>query len=369
MPAHDPGRRDRPRTGPDRGRPRPGRLEQLDLGAGEVDASCLVVGAARGRLRIGQGDHVLGQRTTSAACWKRRSPRRDGRRRPPGGLARERRSVTRYELEGAVVFFRGGPRVPRVDEQIAELDVGEREVLGGAPSDFVAAAWASRPRRACRAARPGTTRGTASSGPIPTPASPRPRRLPRRTARARRGRRLRWRSNGRPRRHVDGASRSLECRRNSCLPSSRLPIQTGTSWSSGARLRACSNAASAGAYSPGSAVSRTRWRRAEPRSRWAAAPVGSASMAACNRSSWSTVAGRGAGDGPAAATCRARHRLPPNSFQLPVDAPLTEMAADAVLVEDDRHSVVEHVHGPFVAFIPSEDGPHGGFRATSSVVE
>ena len=76
-------------------------------------------------------------------------------------------------------------------------------------------------------------------------------------------------------------------------------MPTRTSASSGARLRARSNAASAGAYSDGSAVSRTRWRRAKPRSRWAPASDGSASMAARNRSISSTVADPGAGAGDA----------------------------------------------------------------------
>ncbi len=39
-----------------------GRLEQLDLGAGELEVARRIVGAARRGLRIGQGDHVLGQR-------------------------------------------------------------------------------------------------------------------------------------------------------------------------------------------------------------------------------------------------------------------------------------------------------------------
>ena len=90
-----------------------GRLEQLDLGAGQVDASRRVVGAARGRLRIGQGDHVLGQRNDIGCLLEaidRLVETAVGDRQ--AALARECRGVARNELEGAVILLRGGPRVP-----------------------------------------------------------------------------------------------------------------------------------------------------------------------------------------------------------------------------------------------------------------
>ena len=194
----------------------PAGLEELDLGAGELEVARRLGGSAGRRLGLGQGDDVFGQRQDVRGTLEQRDRRVEvaGPDRQPA-LPGERRRVRRARARapsrtrprqppGRRCRRAGCRAAPRRRPTFSGGETGRRR---GLPHR------AQARRRACRAAPRGTRRGPASRGRPGSRASPRRPRRPRRSARARRGRRRRppWPRRGsatarRPARPVSSAS-------------------------------------------------------------------------------------------------------------------------------------------------------------------
>ena len=88
----------------------PAGLEQLDLGAGQLDVACRLVGSAGGGLGLGQGDDVLGQRQDVRGALEEgdRLVEVAGADRQPA-LPGERRGMARARARGPA---RRRPRQP-----------------------------------------------------------------------------------------------------------------------------------------------------------------------------------------------------------------------------------------------------------------
>ena len=224
-------------------------LEELDLGAGELDVAGRLGGSAGRCLGVGQGDDVLGQRQDVRGALEQgdRLVEVAGTDRQPA-LPGERGCVPGHEREGPPVGVRGGLRVAGVDEQVAEQRIDEGDVLRREPGsrrrllhraqrDIELAVQFREVRDTGQCREVGPDREHLPGGRVGLVVAP---ELDERIDDDRPGR-------GKVRRQLDGLAAGVQRLGESCSPSCSPPIPTRTSASSGASSRAVSKASPAGA--------------------------------------------------------------------------------------------------------------------------